>query len=50
LKTVENQWELPNMTARDAAAQDVSDVLTLATPRTDDPLAGVTVQCSERFC
>jgi phospholipase C len=43
LKTVENRWGLPNLTARDAAAQDISSVLTLATPRTDDPLAGVTV-------
>jgi phospholipase C len=43
LKTVENRWGLANLTARDAAAQDVSAVLTLATPRTDDPLAGVTV-------
>jgi phospholipase C len=34
---------LANLTARDAAAQDVSAVLTLATLRTDDPLAGVTV-------
>ena len=43
LKTVENRWGLSNLTARDAAAQDVSAVLTLATPRTDDPLNGVTV-------
>jgi phospholipase C len=43
LKTVETRWGLPNPTARDAAAQDVSAVLTLITPRTDDPLAGVIV-------
>jgi phospholipase C len=43
LKTVELRWGLPSLTARDAAAPDVSAVLTLATPRTDDPLAGVTV-------
>ena len=43
LKTVENRWGLPALTARDAAAPDVSGALTLETPRTDDPLAGVTV-------
>jgi phospholipase C len=43
LKTVELRWSLPNLTARDAAAPDFSAVLTLSTPRTDDPLAGVTV-------
>jgi phospholipase C len=29
------------LTRRDAAAPDVGAALTLATPRTDDPLAGV---------
>jgi phospholipase C len=43
LKTIENRWGIPTLTARDAAAQDVGAVLTLTTPRTDDPLAGVTV-------
>jgi phospholipase C len=43
LKTIENRWGLPSLTARDAAAQDVSAVLTLTTPRTDDPLAGAVV-------
>jgi phospholipase C len=43
LKTVENRWGVPSLTARDGAAQDVSAVLTLTTPRTDDPLSGVTV-------
>jgi phospholipase C len=43
LKTVETRWGLPPLTARDAAAPDVGDVLTLAQPRTDDPLAGVIV-------
>lgn len=43
LKTVENRWGLMSLTARDAAAQDVSAVLTLARPRTDDPLAEVVV-------
>jgi phospholipase C len=46
LKTVENRWALPALTARDAAAQDVGDALTLTTPRTDDPLAGVTAPVS----
>ena len=46
LKTVETRWGLPSLTARDAAAPDVGDVLTLAQPRTDDPLAGVTVPAS----
>jgi phospholipase C len=43
LKTLELRWGLPNLTARDAAAPDFSAVLTLTTPRTDDPLAGVVV-------
>jgi phospholipase C len=43
LKTVEVRWNLPSLTARDAAALDVGAVLTLTTPRTDDPLAGVVV-------
>ena len=46
LKTVETRWSLPALTRRDAAAPDVGDALTLATPRTDDPLAGVTVPTS----
>jgi len=43
LKTIETRWNLPNLTARDAAAIDVGGVLTLTTPRIDDPLAGVVV-------
>jgi phospholipase C len=43
LKTLENRWSLPALTARDAAACDVSGALTLETARSDDPLAGVTV-------
>jgi len=35
------------LTARDAAAPDVSGVLTLATPRTDDPLSGLKVPASK---
>ncbi len=46
LKTVETRWSLPALTRRDAAAPDVGDALALATPRTDDPLAGVTVPTS----
>jgi phospholipase C len=43
---VETRWNLPNLTARDAAALDVSAVLTLTKARTDDPLAGVVVPVS----
>ena len=43
LKTIEQRWGLPALTARDAAAPGIGAVLTLATPRTDDPLQGVTV-------
>jgi phospholipase C len=43
LKTVEQRWDLPALTKRDAAAHGFGDVLTLTTPRTDDVLAGVTV-------
>ena len=46
LKTIETRWVLPALTRRDAAAPDVGDALTLAAPRTDDPLAGVAVPVS----
>jgi phospholipase C len=46
LATVERRWGLPALSARDAAAPDLSAVLTLATPRHDDPLAGVVVPTS----
>jgi phospholipase C len=46
LKTVETRWGLTLLTARDAAAPDIGDVLTLSQPRTDDPLTGVTVPVS----
>ena len=46
LKTIEKRWGLPALTARDAAAPDLGGVLTLTTPRTDDPLAGVTAPVS----
>ena len=43
LKTVETRWGLKALTARDAAAVSIGDVLTLTEARTDDPLEGVTV-------
>ena len=43
LKMLENRFGIAPLTARDAAAPDISDVVTLTTPRTDDPLAGVQV-------
>jgi phospholipase C len=43
LKTMQERWGLPSLTARDAAAPSLADVLTLAEPRVDDVLAGVTV-------
>ena len=43
LKTVETRWNLPALTARDAAASDLGAVLSLFAPRTDDPLRGVVV-------
>jgi phospholipase C len=46
LKTAEQRWNLPSLTARDAAAPGFGDVLTLTAPRTDDVLAGVTVPVS----
>ncbi|MGP0032133.1 MAG: alkaline phosphatase family protein [Acidimicrobiales bacterium] len=46
LKTVEARFGVPALTARDAAAPDLGGVLTLTTPRTDDPLAGVVVPTS----
>jgi phospholipase C len=46
LKTLELRWDLDPLTARDKAAPDLGDALTLATPRTDDPLQGVQVPVS----
>jgi phospholipase C len=43
IKTVQQRWDLPPLTARDAAAPSLADVLTLGSPRTDDPLIGVTI-------
>lgn len=41
LATVEHRFGIAPLTARDAAAPDVAGALSLTTPRTDDPLAGV---------
>jgi phospholipase C len=46
LKTIEQRWGLPALTARDAAAPGLGGVLTLTTARTDDPMAGVTAPVS----
>jgi phospholipase C len=46
LKTIELRWGLDPLTARDKAAPDLGDVLTLANARTDDPLHGVEVPVS----
>jgi phospholipase C len=46
LKTVEQRWSLPALTARDAAAPGFGNVLTLTAARADDVLAGVTVPVS----
>ena len=43
---MQQRWSLPSLTARDAAAPGFGDILTRTTPRTDDPLAGVTVPVS----
>jgi phospholipase C len=42
LATLEHRFGLAPLTLRDAAAPDLASVLTLAEPRTDDPLADVT--------
>ena len=47
LKTLQVRWSVPSLTARDAAAPDVGAALSLAEPRTDDPLAGVSVPASK---
>jgi phospholipase C len=46
LKTIELRWKVDALTARDQAAPDLGDVLTLATPRKDDPLDGVQIPVS----
>jgi phospholipase C len=42
LKTIQERWGTVTLTARDAAAASLADVLTLTAPRTDDPLLDVT--------
>ncbi|MGD0958668.1 MAG: alkaline phosphatase family protein [Methylomonas sp.] len=46
LKTISERWNTAPLTNRDKAAASLGDVLTLATARTDDPLAGVAVPVS----
>lgn len=46
LKTLQQRWGLAPLTERDRAAPGLGDVLTLAVPRQDDPLAGVEVPSS----
>jgi phospholipase C len=46
LKTIEQRWNIPALTKRDAAAPGFGDVITLTTARTDDALSGVTVPTS----
>jgi phospholipase C len=46
IKTIEARWGLENLTARDVAAPDLRDVLTLSVPRTDDPLDQVAAPVS----
>jgi phospholipase C len=43
LKTIEERWNLPALTARDAAAVGLGHVLSLEEPRSDDPLRHVVV-------
>lgn len=46
LKTIELLWNIDPLTARDKAAPDLGDVLTLAKARTDDPLQGIQIPVS----
>ena len=41
LRTISDRWGAEPLTARDRAAASLGDVITLAKPRTDDPLSGV---------
>jgi len=41
LATLEHRFGLTSLTRRDAAAPDIGGALRLTTPRTDDPLAGI---------
>lgn len=46
LKTIEELWNVPPLTKRDAAAASLAGVLTLDAPRDDDALAGVQIPSS----
>jgi phospholipase C len=46
LKTISERFGTARLTARDAAAPSLGDVLTLAAPRADDPLQGVVTPVS----
>lgn len=41
LKTLEERWNLPALSRRDAKAPSLAGALTLASPRDDDPLQGL---------
>jgi phospholipase C len=41
LKTIHERWDTETLTDRDAAAASLAGVLTLAQPRTDDPMAHI---------
>jgi phospholipase C len=46
LKTISERWGTKTLTERDKAAASLADALTLAAPRTDDPLKDVKVPVS----
>jgi phospholipase C len=46
LRTIHERWGTDPLTQRDRAAASLGDVLTLATARNDDPLAGVAIPLS----
>jgi phospholipase C len=46
LATISERWGTEPLTARDRAAASLADVVTLASPRTDDPLSGVVAPVS----
>ncbi|VAW59519.1 Acid phosphatase [hydrothermal vent metagenome] len=47
LKTLEKRFSLQPLSARDAAASDFSDVLSLSCPRDDNPLQGISAPVSK---
>lgn len=49
LKTIEQRWNLPPLSDRDKAAPGFGDVLTLDSPRTDNPLALVPTSDGNAF-